>query len=196
MKKLILAAVAVFAMGNSAFAQQEIKFGPKAGVNFANISGDDNAEMKTAFHVGMFLEFKLDDSWSIQPEVLYSSQGAKTSYTVFGQTLESDITADYVNIPVMAKYYVAEGFSIEAGPQIGFLMNAKAGDQDVKDSYKSMDISGNVGVNYDFPMGLFINARYSHGFTKINEDVTVAGFTAEAPDYKNSVIQVGVGYKF
>ena len=62
----------------------------------------------------------------------------------------------------MAKYYVAEGFSLEAGPQIGFLMSAKmkaesGGDSeeiDVKDDLKSIDFGINFGAGYKLENGL------------------------------------------
>lgn len=74
MKKLVLSALAVCALSGSAFAQQEVKFGPKAGVNFANLSNLDDSEMKIGFHVGAVAEIKFNDKFSIQPELLYSAQ--------------------------------------------------------------------------------------------------------------------------
>lgn len=200
MKKLVLAAVAVFAIGNSAFAQQEVKFGPKAGVNFSNISGLDNAEMKTGFHVGAVAEIKFNEKFSIQPEVLYSAQGAKFT----NNNSEVKWNNDYINIPIMFKYYLVDGFSVEAGPQVGFLTKAEqegtfggyTGTTDVKDNYKSVDFGVNFGLAYDLPSGLFVNARYNLGLSKIGEDYTIGNTTFEAADHKNSVIQVGLGYKF
>src|SRR5690606_6265830 len=200
MKKLVLAAVAVFAIGNSAFAQQEVKFGPKAGVNFSNISGLDNAEMKTGFHVGAVAEIKFNEKFSIQPEVLYSAQGAKFTYN----NSEVKWNNDYINIPIMFKYYLVDGFSVEAGPQVGFLTKAEqegtfggyTGTSDVKDNYKSVDFGVNFGLAYDLSSGLFVNARYNLGLSKIGEDYKIGNITFEAADHKNSVVQVGLGYKF
>lgn len=200
MKKLVLAAVAVFAIGNSAFAQQEVKFGPKAGVNFSNVSGVDNSEMKTGFHVGAVAEIKFTEKFSVQPEVLYSSQGTKFT----SNNSEVNWNNDYINIPIMAKYYIVEGFSVEAGPQVGFLTKAEqegtfggfTGKVDRKDAFKSVDFGVNFGLAYDLSSGLFVNARYNLGLSKINEDITVGNNTISTPDYKNNVIQVGLGYKF
>lgn len=208
MKKLVLSALAVCALSGSAFAQQEVKFGPKAGVNFANISGQDNAEMKTGFHVGAVAEIKFNEKFSIQPEVLYSAQGAKYEYFVGNNKLaDATQSLDYINIPIMAKYYIVDGFSVEAGPQVGFLTkaerkfeNAVTGSSlssgDNKDDFKSVDFGVNFGLAYDLPSGLFINARYNLGLSKIGEDYTIGNTTFEAADHKNSVIQVGLGYKF
>ena len=205
MKKLVLSALAVCALSGSAFAQQEVKFGPKAGVNFANLSNLDDSEMKIGFHVGAVTEIKFNDKFSIQPELLYSAQGAKSSYTFLNQNIESTLSLDYVNIPIMAKYYIVDGFSVEAGPQVGFLVKAESeveggnmsGTTDVKDNFKSVDFGVNFGVAYDLPNGFFANARYNLGLAKVYEDVELSNnSTVSFSDAKNSVIQVGLGYKF
>jgi|SRR5690606_4389173 len=70
MKKVVLSLFAMAAMGLSANAQQVVKFGSKAGVNFATLSGVEDAEMKTGFHVGAFAEIFFTDKFSLQPELL------------------------------------------------------------------------------------------------------------------------------
>lgn len=201
MKKLVLAAVAVFAIGNSAFAQQEVKFGPKAGVNFANLSGEDDTNSLTAFHVGAVVEIKFNEKFSIQPEVLYSAQGAKSEYSNNLGSYKETQKLDYINVPIMAKYYVADGFSVEAGPQVGFLTKAQSevegtvanitssSTQDNKDSFNSVDFGLNFGLAYDLPVGLFFNARYNLGLSDVVKD-------NNGDAIKNNVIQLGVGYKF
>src|SRR5690554_5935766 len=132
MRKLMIAAIAVVGMSATGLAQQQVKFGPKLGINLATLSGDDDSEMKIGFHVGAVAEIKFNDKFSLQPELLYSAQGAKS------KSLDDiKLNSDYINIPIMAKYYFVEGFSIEAGPQIGFLMKSELtnGDEsiDMKD---------------------------------------------------------------
>ena len=201
MKKVILSAVLLAAFSSTdVLAQQQVKFGPKAGVNFANISGLDNSEMKTGFHVGAVAEIKFNEKFSIQPEVVYSTQGAKFTYN----NAEVKLNNDYINVPIMAKYYIVDGFSVEAGPQVGFLAKAEqegsycgfTGTVDAKDRYKSVDFGLNFGLAYDLPMGFFVNARYNLGLSKVGEDYTIGNLTYEAANNKNSVIQLGVGYKF
>lgn len=198
MKKSFLTLLGLVAISTTAVAQQEVKFGPKAGVNFANLSGLDNSEMKIGFHVGAVAEIKFNDKFSIQPEVIYSAQGAKGNTG----TIDSEIKNDYINVPIMAKYYIVEGFSAELGPQVGFLMKSesKVGNitADSKDFYKSTDFGLNFGLAYDLPMGVFFGARYNLGLSKANEDISAGNgnVTLQTDDLKNAVIQVGVGYKF
>jgi len=200
MKKSFLTLLGLVAVSTTAVAQQEVKFGPKAGVNIANLSGLDNSEMKIGFHVGAVAEIKFNEKFSVQPEVLYSAQGAKSSIVTPLGTIESEVKNDYINVPIMAKYYIVEGFSAELGPYVGFLMKSetKVGDvtADAKDSYKSVDFGLGVGLAYDLPMGLFVGARYNLGLSKANEDVPAGIITVQTDDIKNGVIQVGVGYKF
>ena len=131
MKKVIFSAIAVMAFG---FANaQDVKYGIKGGLNISNFTGDTEGfdfKSKAGFNVGGFVEIKLSEKFSIQPELLYSSQGAKLENIgdyvddVF-YTGDIKFNFSYINVPVMFKYYVAEKFSIEAGPQIGFLVSAK-----------------------------------------------------------------------
>ena len=191
MKKLLLS-IAILASGLTINAQ-EIKFGAKAGLNISNFSGDvENNDARTSFHIGAVAEIEISDKFSVQPELIYSAQGSTTS------DLGVDITAavDYLNVPVMAKYYVAEGFSLEAGPQIGFLMSAKmkaesGGDSeeiDVKDDLKSIDFGINFGAGYKLENGLNFSARYNLGLSNIAEE--------SDSSVKNGVFQVSVGYSF
>ncbi len=198
MKKVILTA---FVLGTitTAVAQQQVKFGPKAGLNFANLSGLNDSEMKTSFHVGAVAEIKFNEKFSIQPEVVYSAQGTKYTETfpVLG-TVETSLNNDYINIPILAKYYIVDGFSVEAGPQVGFLMKSESKVEggsgsvttDSKDNFKSTDFGLGLGLAYDLPVGLFVNARYNLGLSDIREN------TSAGDAVKNNVIQVGIGYKF
>src|SRR5690554_1267999 len=161
MKKLLLvAAFALFAFTTA--HSQEFRFGVKAGLNMASIGGDDTGmDGRTSFHAGGLVEIVLSDKFSLQPEILYSSQGAKQeeSYSFFGVDVEEKITMklDYINVPIMAKYYIIEGLAVEAGPQIGVLISAKVDAEmsgggesesesaDIKEYLNTLDIGFGLG---------------------------------------------------
>src|SRR5690606_6433160 len=202
MKKIILSAMAVFAFGF--MNAQEVGFGAKAGLNIANLSGDiEDTESLMGLHVGVFAEIKFSERFSFQPELLYSMQGAKAEDSEMGVTMESKLKLGYINLPLMVKFYAAENFFLEAGPQVGFLMSAKSewetsgggaslsGDDDVKDDYKSIDFGLNFGLGYNFTENLSVGARYNLGLSNIAD-------VDDSDDFKinNSVIQVSVGYRF
>lgn len=191
MKKILLSAAAIMAFGFASQAQ-DIKFGAKAGLNIADFGGDaETSGSRTGFHVGVVAEFKLTEQFSIQPELLYSMQGAKYETVNDFAIVEQDMKLDYLNVPIMAKYYLFEGFSIQAGPQVGFLMSAKDEDTDVKDSFKSIDFALNGGVGYELPLGVFFQARYSAGLANIAD-----GEGSDDYSINNNVISLSVGYKF
>ncbi|SFJ37324.1 porin family protein [Myroides guanonis] len=199
MKKIILSAIALAAFSFAAQAQTpDLKLGAKAGVNFANLSNSDG-DMKTGFHVGVLAEIFINEKFSVQPELLYSTQGTK----IKNEIGETKWNTDYINVPIMAKYYVIDGLSVQAGPQVGFLVKseAKAEDSmagveisatgDMKDVTQSVDFGLNFGAGYELPMGVFFDARYNLGLSKVNKESQ-----SGTKDYKNGVIQVSVGYKF
>lgn len=188
MKKVMLTAVAVMAFGLS--NAQDVKFGAKAGLNMSNFGGDvENNKMKAGFQVGGFAEIKISEKFAVQPELVFSNLGAK--FDLDGVTATENL--NYIAIPVMAKYFVADKFSIEAGPQIGFLMSAKIKAEgesvDVKDEFNSTDFGLNVGVGYDITENIGVGLRYTAGLSNIAKD---------SGDFKanNSNIALSVGYKF
>lgn len=209
MKKIILTVVALSAFGWA--NAQQFKFGPKAGINISTFTGDDvsdDVSMKIGFHIGGVAEMKLTDKFSIQPELLVSFQGAETEYRenyFFDDDYylyENKLNLIYVNIPVMAKYYIVKGFNVEAGPQLGILVSAKNKQEitsnvggisynesetvDVKDGFKTVDFGVNIGAGYDFPNGIFVGARYTVGLSNVED----------SGDAKNAVIGISGGFKF
>ncbi|NNL16028.1 MAG: PorT family protein [Flavobacteriaceae bacterium] len=197
MKKLFLfTALALFCL---TFSFAQVNFGAKAGVNFSDITGDDVDSFtgRTAFHVGVVAEIMVSDIFAVQPEILYSAQGSDWEEEFEGETFEGEGPIDYLNIPIMAKYYVGEGgFSVEAGPQVGILLSAEYTEDDlsidIKDDLKGIDFGVNFGLGYKMESGLNFAARYNLGLTDANDNPDELGDS----DFKNSVIQVSVGYFF
>ena len=205
MKKLLLS-IALVSFCFSANAQ--VKFGAKAGLNLASMTGDSSADLdaRTSLHLGFTAEIEISDSFSLQPELIYSGQGYTADYQFEdeGDNINAEVTGkvNYLNLPVMAKFYVAESFSLEFGPQIGFLMSAEETDSDpiygsdtydFKDELKSTDFSLNFGAGYKLESGLNFGLRYNMGLTDIPDEVTQDG---DYDDIKHGVFQVSVGYTF
>lgn len=228
MKKLLLL-TAVAAFGLSSVNAQEVQFGAKAGVNLATMTGDieDNSS-KVGFHLGGVAEIKISDKFSVQPELIFSQQGTKSETKESGESMgfsynyeeETKVKANYLNLPIMAKFYVAEGLSLEAGPQVGFLLSADAeyeykdtetfggvtttdsgsAEADVKDAYKGIDFGIGFGAGYKLDNGLNFGLRYNLGLSSVAEDETYEdgfGNTVKREiDVKNNVLQFSVGYMF
>ena len=179
--------------------RMKASFGVKGGVNFATVTGGEgeSPNSRTAFHVGVVGEMPIADILSIQAEVLYSAQGFE--YEAFGPTGdEIQFQLDYLSVPVLAKVYVVDGLSIDVGPTFNFVVNeeidtrpgADEGDIDIDESpmaeANSFDVGVAAGLTFQTPGGLFATGRYNYGVTEIYEDSGL----------KNSVFQLGIGYKF
>ena len=198
MKKSILF-IAVMIMSTTFVAAQEsVYFGAKGGLNFSTFSGDgfsdfeEDSKARTAYHLGLLAEIPVSARFSIQPEVLYSAQGYDITELENAEDIEFQL--DYVTVPVLAKFYVVNGFSLEAGPQFGFLVKNEidSGDGSITlddDNYKNFDLSIGLGASFKFNK-FFIYGRYNAGMTDIYETNGVD------IDAKNSVIQAGVGLLF
>jgi Outer membrane protein beta-barrel domain len=190
MKKCIVI-LGVLLSGGIASAQT-FQVGPKAGVNISNFTSGTGSESNTlvGFHVGGFVSFQFGKSFAIQPEVLFSTQGAK-----YDDVTIKEFKANYLNIPVVAQLRMSGGLYLETGPQIGILLSAKSDDESVKDLYKSLDWSWAFGLGLRSKMGLGVSARYNLGLTKV-EDNTSTTMIPFQPNGKNSVIQLGIFYAF
>ncbi|MGZ5191673.1 MAG: porin family protein [Flavisolibacter sp.] len=185
MKKIIF----VFGVlaSTSGFAQN-FSAGIKAGANFSNFTGGNFEAVKkkaiAGFHGGVFLNFSLG-ALSLQPEILISTQGAR----IDSANRSYDWKVTYAAIPILLKYKSAGGFYLEAGPQFSFKVGEDVSDQSIKDFAKGLDLSAAAGFGVQTKGGLGIGARYLLGLSKVGDFDPPKNID---PDFKNSVIQVGV----
>lgn len=193
MKKVIFLSLLVVLALSSCVSTH---YGLRGGVNFADINGDDteNVSARTGIFFGGFGEFGVTDMFAVQPELLFSQQGAEYEDS---DGFDGRFKLDYLNVPVMAKVYVSDGFFLEAGPQIGFLLSAKdeydspiSGEDDIKEFIKSTDFGANIGLGYQTDMGLNFNGRYNFGLSSFDD------FEGVDENLKNGVISIGVGFRF
>ena len=178
MKKILLLAAAAI-MGMSA-ANAQVEFGAKVGFDLTNYWGEDVSHtLQPNYQAGLVMEYHAAPKFSVAPEVVFAAQGGKSDNLTFH--------ANYVNVPVMLKYYVAPAFSIDFGPQVGFNVYSKVTpkDQDALD----LGLTNNA----------FIQARYTMGLTKVYKDqsVDVMGYKLTTDNKaKNGNIQISFGMKF
>lgn len=212
MKKKLFAAVAMM-LGFAALAQEQppleatgiVRYGLKGGLNVATLRGDvDEPSPRFGMHFGVTAEIKISDKFSIQPELMYSMQGVKEKgeLMINGDLAEGEATTklDYIILPIMAKIYMAEGFTVEVGPQIGLLNSARikydlrtsasnfSGSSDISNQMSSIDFAVNAGLGYKLPSGLFFQGRYTLGLTN--------AYDGDEAEIKNGVVQFSIGYQF
>lgn len=222
MKKLFaLVALCVATVGAS--AQSEVgtfSLQPKIGFNVSFLTNvwktklsvplgepmTGDRDVKAGFVAGVEAEYQITPVISVAAGLLYSIQGTRwEDLETIGEgyrSMSKDHMFDlsYLNIPIVANFYVAKGFALKAGVQPGFLLDSKkketyydAQNREVKASddiegIKKFDLSIPLGASYEFN-NVVIDARYNLGLTKV-----CSGDEDKAS--KNSVIQVTVGYKF
>lgn len=181
-KVLLLAVFAFVAMNVKG---QDLKFGAKAGLGISNMGGDADAKSKIGFHFGGFAQYGISENMLIQPEVLFSFEGAKS------KSDDKSINMTYLNIPIMVVYKIGavQGLSIEAGPQLGFLLGAKYDGNDVKDSFKGTNFSLDLGAGYAINDNISAGIRYCIGLSDIN-DIGLGGSITE------SNFMISLAYKF
>jgi hypothetical protein len=190
MKKFLASALMLLAASTATFAQHAVgsfTLQPKVGLNIASLTKYDGSDPRYGVAAGAEFEYQATDIFSLSFGALYSQQGGKmkdggTTYTR---------KADYVNVPIMANVYVAPGLAVKLGVQPGFNVNSKfettvagtTGSTDI--DAKSVDFSIPVGLSYEYK-NVVLDARYNWGLTKVFDN----------RDYKNSVFQFTLGYKF
>ena len=216
MKKITLLSLFVFVFG--IINAQKSQFGIKGGLNISNqtnivetLGAPQKSSSIIGFNIGGFVEIKISDKFSVQPELLYSTQGGKLNSEVFLRTnpeepgelfdVEFKSSLSYVNIPVMFKYYVVKKLSLELGPQLGILVGSKikqtltsqntgqtSSNDDSGDFYNSIDYGMNIGTAYAISKNISAEIRYSIGLSNISKRVS--------NESKNSVFSISAFYKF
>ena len=160
MKKLL--SIPLLLLSFTLFSQ-EFQLGLKGGVNVSNFTGGDfhdvDKKALIGFHAGGFVSFLFGDHVALQPELLFSSQGAKIKRA--GN--EENFKITYLNVPLMLKVRFDGGFYIEGGPQAGFKLNESVPDNTIENFAKNLDLALNAGIGFHSSSGLGIGARYSAG---------------------------------
>jgi hypothetical protein len=160
---------------------QLLQIGAKAGLNYANFSGTYiQTDALTSYHAGIIAEVKLLDKFAIQPELLYTTQGA--SYKDGINEIKNEL--GYIAIPVLAKLYLSKSFSLELGPQASFLLSEK-NKFDANDT-NTFDFAVDFGLGFKVTKNIFIQGRYVLGLTEVAQDAKA----------KNAVLQLSAGLMF
>jgi len=204
-KKYIILALIFTALTSISFGQG-MQLGLKAGVNFANVVGDDveGAESKTGFAGGLFFMYQFNKLFAIQPEAYYTMKGATDEQTLAGETAEVTLSLDYIEIPILFKVLIPIENSpirpsVFVGPYVGFNSTAKAKleymgqsvEDDIED-IKSTEFGLVFGAGLGFPVGtneVGVDFRYGLGLTTLDD-------SAENADIKNSVFNINAYFGF
>ena len=170
MKNFILVVVVMFVFS---FANaQKAKFGVTAGVDFATERlselGYSGSLSETGFYVGTFVDIIASKKVHVQPELVL----------VFFKDSKQ------LQLPILAKFFVAEKLSLLLGPDVLYNLHDKIAGK------KTVDFGVDFGGVYDINRNFSLEAKYNLGLTNFikNAPSGVSG--------KISGLFVGLGYKF
>ncbi|MGZ3838814.1 MAG: porin family protein [Flavisolibacter sp.] len=192
MKARLYVLIACVFFAQAAMAQ--IKFGIKGGVNITKVNGVAfRDEFRYGYHLGGFAEIGLGKKWGIQPEVLfnqYQTRADSSFKDVYQNSLSfsnyRDVKLNYLSIPLLLNYKLANIFSLQAGPQFGVLISQdKNLVQNGKEAFKNGDFSllGGAQINIS---KLRVTGRYVVGLNNIND-------ISNQNKWKNQGFQLSLG---
>ena len=233
MKKILIFLAVTVLSAMAATAQNkvgEFSLKPMIGINVSDLSSDEevNYKAKVGFTEGMEAEYGVTPWLGVSLGAIYSQQGAKYNATLEelginenGQevlvklSMTGKLKADYINMPLLANFYVWKGLAVKTGLQVGFLVNDKMNalvemaavtkpvfdvltplSENVFTSYsfeesdicKSVVFGIPVGLSYEYK-NITLDARYYFGLTRMDDAED------DAPA-RNRCLSITLGYKF
>ena len=209
MKKVILLLVAIIFVANLLNAQEnntdlreKLQFGLKAGANYSNIydsqAQEFNTEYKFGFAAGAFLALPIGKFIGLQPEILFSQKGYKSTGTFLTIPYKFTHTTSYIDIPLLLAIKPSPFITLLAGPQYSFLMNQKdvfTGGSLTVDQEKTFKNDKSVlcflgGIDINITQ-LVLGVRAGWDLQNNNGDGTSTN-----PRYKNVWYQATLGFRF
>ncbi len=198
MLRSLTAFVSILLITTSTAFAQEPSWGAKVGVNFATLSIDDpdvSYDFRVGVAAGGYFTLPLGSRFELQPEVLFSQQGAKDGES----DVDATIALDMLTVPVLIKFRLSppgNGLAVYGGPSIALNLRARAissfGDEkidvDVSDEVESTDFGIAAGAMYERGRWT-LDGRYTFGLSKVNAD------PAE-PTIKSRMFSILAGVRF
>jgi hypothetical protein len=205
--KIFISFLLVFVLASVtrvALAQDNgLRVGIKGGLNVTNLYVDDldDENPRYGFHLGVYTQLFESDVFAIQPEILYSTKGAKAE----GDDGSADFNLNYIDIPVLAVFKLGDAAEIHVGPYFGYLLNANIDfdadgpigfepDELDRDDFKAWDYGLSAGIGFNAGP-VQIGARYNYGLQKV-ADSDAEFWEGVLGDAKNSNAQLYISFNF
>lgn len=187
----MLVSGSAFSQGLISGVMERLEFGLKAGANYSDfVDAPFATDPLTGYHAGGTLNFRLSKQLSIQEDILYSLQGAR-SKSILSE--KEDIKLHYITVPILLRFKTRFGLYVEAGAQAAMLINedvpASAGYEKFAEK---LDASAVGGIGFHSKSGVGLGLRYVYGFTKVgNKNNALV-----RPDFTSSTAQASIFYTF
>jgi hypothetical protein len=221
MKKLLCIGVIFFFF--TTISQAQVRFGIRAGLNAARWQGEavqniqgitelsggvTSTRTVPGFHAGGYMSLPVTDFFSVEPGLFYSQKGYSMTGNFTSNRLEflnarATVTnqAHYIDMPLLAKIYLTEGFHLFAGPQVSYLVNNTVRTRasllgfsllnqefNTTGSFERLDVAISGGMGYRFGNGFNLQAGYDYGLRRLDARNNFDTF--------NRVVKVSLGYEF
>lgn len=188
-------------------AQVSFKPGIKAGLNFSKFTNSETSSKKD-FYLGGLLTINFNRVYTLQPELVYSKQGAfRKEYFLMdydpiasSQMRKAEYSLNYLSLGVMNKFTIGNGFHFVVGPSLDFKVADNFNENYASDPI-GFDLAFVGGIGYSFPNGLSLDARFKQGLVDIfgnnfntNNDTNGNGNYDEI--VLNQLFQLGISYSF
>ncbi len=190
MKKMMMIAV-MAVMCLTANAQKmrhgagQITIQPMIGFSVGTFRGEYTSgtitgnEARVGLAIGAEAEYYTTTDWlSLSAALKYEQLGWEWKNA-------NTVKLDYIDIPLMANFYVAKGFALKVGLQPGFLVNDNANGE-----CKSFNFSIPVGLSYEFKNGITLDLRGGYSLTRVDK------FDGNDLKYYTDGGSLTIGYKF
>jgi hypothetical protein len=128
--------------------------------------------------------------FGFQPELIYSQMGYKAT-SLFSESS----SYSYLSLPLLLRYNLTDNFSLQAGPQVSYLLTASSkgnfGIKNIANETSTLDLGGTFGFGLDF--GKFnAGGRYYLGFSNLQKNYNPNSGDLEIT---NNAFQLFIGYK-
>lgn len=202
MKKLFMVAAMAVAVltvkAQSLACQDEGTFSvkPYAGLSMSTMLGDkDESNVRAGFTAGAEAQYMVNEWFAVSAGLAYSQQGG----VAIDDGIKFTFDLDYINMPILANFYVCKGLALKVGIQPGYAMNQKLEltdgfypvSGDISDYLRKFDIAMPIGISYEI-QNVVVDARFNTGIFGVFKDEDK--FSTD--NYTNAAFHVTVGYRF
>ncbi|MFA0963496.1 porin family protein [Roseivirga sp. BDSF3-8] len=170
----ILAATLCILCLNEATAQ--VKPGIKVALNYSSIESEyfQDTDNGVGYSIGGFLDVPVSNAFHLEPTLLYSVKRDKAMQ----EGITNKIRFNYLDLPLLMRFYVADGFNLFIGPQMSVNLDGKmiAESEGIQVKSDLPDVEEvlfgiNLGMGYKLASGLNLQVGYEYEWTGSLEKV-------------------------
>jgi hypothetical protein len=155
MKNYIKTLITLLVLSISIGVSAQTEFGVKGGLNFTFfkvIEGDfgDNPNTEIGYYGGVFVDFKIENGFHFQPELLYKGVGE----------------FEFLNAPMYLKYDINNNFHILIGPSLNYFFDV---------FNRNFKVRADLSLDYNITSDLSIHSKYTLGFEELSPNLLFLG---------------------